>query len=49
MQVPIEAQDRARNVALHDYQRLSIEIARQIILRHLDDFLSFARVLLSSK
>jgi uncharacterized protein YutE (UPF0331/DUF86 family) len=37
-----------RNVAVHDYQRLNLDIVRQIILQHLDDFLAFARVLLGS-
>jgi uncharacterized protein YutE (UPF0331/DUF86 family) len=35
-----------RNVAVHDYQRLNIEIVRQIVREHLEDFLAFTRVLL---
>jgi uncharacterized protein YutE (UPF0331/DUF86 family) len=35
-----------RNVAVHDYQRLSLDIVRQIVAKHLDDFLAFTRVLL---
>ncbi len=35
-----------RNVAVHDYQRLNLEIVRRIVCEHLDDFLAFARVLL---
>ncbi len=35
-----------RNIAVHDYQRLSLDIVRQIVARHLDDFLAFTRVLL---
>ena len=31
-----------RNVAVHDYQKLSIPIVRSIIARHLDDLLGFA-------
>jgi uncharacterized protein YutE (UPF0331/DUF86 family) len=35
-----------RNVAVHDYQRLNIEIVLKIVREHLDDFLAFARLLL---
>ena len=35
-----------RNVAVHDYQKLNLEIVRRIVVDHLDDFLAFARVLL---
>jgi uncharacterized protein YutE (UPF0331/DUF86 family) len=35
-----------RNVAIHDYQKLSLDIVRRIITEHLDDFLAFTRVLL---
>ena len=35
-----------RNVAIHDYQRLNLEIVRRIVVDHLDEFLAFARVLL---
>ena len=37
-----------RNVAIHDYQRLNLEIVRRIIVEHLDDFLAFAQVLVRS-
>ena len=37
-----------RNVAIHDYQSLSLDIVRTIIVDRLDDFLEFARVLLRS-
>jgi uncharacterized protein YutE (UPF0331/DUF86 family) len=37
-----------RDVAVHDYQRLNLDIVRQIIAQHLDDFLAFTRVLLSA-
>jgi len=37
-----------RNVAVHDYQRLSLEIVRSIVVEQLDDFLAFTRVLLKS-
>ncbi len=32
-----------RNVAVHDYQKLNLEIVRRIVTEHLDDFLEFAR------
>jgi len=32
-----------RNVAVHDYQAVNLEIVRQIILHHLDDLVSFGR------
>jgi uncharacterized protein YutE (UPF0331/DUF86 family) len=35
-----------RNVAIHDYQKLNLDIVRRILVEHLDDFLAFARVLL---
>ena len=35
-----------RNVAVHDYQRLNLNVVRQILVEHLDDFLELARVLL---
>jgi uncharacterized protein YutE (UPF0331/DUF86 family) len=31
-----------RNVAVHDYQALNLDIAREIIRSHLDDLLAFA-------
>lgn len=37
-----------RNVAVHDYQRLSIEIVRHIVHHRLDDLLDFASLLLRS-
>lgn len=35
-----------RNVAIHDYQRLNLEIVRQIVGERLGDFLAFAALLL---
>jgi uncharacterized protein YutE (UPF0331/DUF86 family) len=35
-----------RNVAVHDYQKLNLDIVRQILLDHLEDFLAFTRLLL---
>lgn len=35
-----------RNVAIHEYQKLNLEIVRRIVVEHLDDFLAFAGVLL---
>ncbi len=32
-----------RNIAVHDYQTISLDIVKAIITCHLDDFLSFAR------
>ena len=37
-----------RTVAVHDYQRLSIEIVRHIVRERLDDLLDFARMLVRS-
>jgi uncharacterized protein YutE (UPF0331/DUF86 family) len=37
-----------RNVAIHDYQKLSLDIVQRIITDHLDDFTSFATLLLRS-
>ena len=36
-----------RNVAVHDYQRLNLDVVRAIIVGHLDDFLAFVSVLLT--
>lgn len=38
-----------RNIAVHAYQRLNLDIVRQIVAKHLDDFLEFTRVLLSAR
>ena len=35
-----------RNVAVHDYQRLNLDIVKAIILERLDDFRAFGRVAL---
>ncbi len=35
-----------RNVAIHDYQKLNLDIVRRIVTEHLDDFLTFTRILL---
>lgn len=35
-----------RNVAVHDYQRLSLDIVRSIVRERLDDFIEFTAVLL---
>lgn len=35
-----------RNVAIHEYQKLDLDIVRRVIVDHLDDFLAFARLLL---
>jgi len=35
-----------RNVAIHDYQKLSLDVVRSILVERLDDFLEFTRLLL---
>jgi uncharacterized protein YutE (UPF0331/DUF86 family) len=35
-----------RNVAIHGYQKLNLDIVRRIVVEHLDDFLTFSRLLL---
>lgn len=37
-----------RNVAVHDYQKLNLDIVRRIVVEHLDDFLTFTRTILRS-
>jgi uncharacterized protein YutE (UPF0331/DUF86 family) len=37
-----------RNVAIHDYQKLNLDIVRSIVVNHLDDFLAFTRLLLGT-
>ena len=37
-----------RNVAIHDYQKLNLDIVRRIVVDHLDDFLAFTRIILRS-
>ncbi|MFN8559858.1 MAG: DUF86 domain-containing protein [Dehalococcoidia bacterium] len=38
-----------RNVAIHDYRRLDLEIVRNIVTGHLDDFLAFTAALLTRR
>jgi uncharacterized protein YutE (UPF0331/DUF86 family) len=38
-----------RNIAIHDYQALNLEIVRRIVVQHLDDFLQFAALLLRAR
>ena len=38
-----------RNIAVHDYQTLALPITIAVIEHHLDDFLSFSRIILGSK
>ena len=38
-----------RNIAIHDYQELNLEIVKQIVEKHLDDFLKFASTLIKPK
>ena len=35
-----------RNVAVHDYRKLDLQIVQKIVTEHLDDFLEFTRTLL---
>ena len=35
-------------LAIHDYQKLNLDIVRRIVVDHLDDFLAFAQLLLRS-
>lgn len=35
-----------RNIAVHDYQSLDIDILKSIIEKHVDDFLTFTKVIL---
>lgn len=37
-----------RNVAVHDYQRLDLDVVESIIRNNLGDFLEFTRILLAS-
>jgi len=38
-----------RNIAVHDYQELSLEIAKRVVEERLDDFLDFARAMLKGE
>lgn len=38
-----------RNVAIHDYRRLDLEIVQTIVTAHLDDFLPFTTALLQQR
>jgi uncharacterized protein YutE (UPF0331/DUF86 family) len=35
-----------RNIAIHDYQKLNLDIVRSIVVNHLDDFLAFTKLIL---
>lgn len=35
-----------RNIAVHDYQELNLDIVKQIVEKHLDDFLDFAKAMI---
>ena len=37
-----------RNVAVHDYRKLNLDILRSILENHLDDFRNFAKTILKS-
>lgn len=36
-----------RNIAVHDYQALELNILEAVIVKHLDDFKKFTRIILS--
>lgn len=38
-----------RNVAVHDYQELNLDIVKQIVEKHLDDFLNFAKIMIKKE
>ncbi|TFB22895.1 DUF86 domain-containing protein [Filobacillus milosensis] len=38
-----------RNIAVHDYQKLNLEILKQIIEKHLDDFIKYKKQILQNK
>jgi len=35
-----------RNVAVHDYRKLNLDVVRGIVENHLDDFRTFCRAIL---
>lgn len=37
-----------RNVAVHDYRRLDLDVVESIVARHLDDLLAFTRIAVRS-
>jgi Ribonuclease HepT-like len=41
-----EIRERGIEHAVHDYQKLNLDIVRSILVEHLDDFLEFTRLLL---
>jgi len=38
-----------RNIAVHDYQELNLEVVQRIIEKNLEDFLEFTRILIKSQ
>jgi uncharacterized protein YutE (UPF0331/DUF86 family) len=36
-----------RNIAVHDYERIDLQIVKSIVTRHLNDFLAFTREVLA--
>lgn len=43
---PMRSMVGFRNVAVHDYRRLDLDVVESIVERHLDDLLAFARLAL---
>lgn len=37
-----------RNIAVHNYQSLDIDVLEQVIEKHLDDFITFTKIMLDS-
>ena len=45
----LEAMVAFRNIAVHDYTSLNLDIVRTIVETHLDDFLKFTKILLQTR
>lgn len=43
----MQAMVRFRNVAIHDYQKLSLEVVKSILKNHLNDFREFSSAILN--
>jgi len=46
---PMRSMVGFRNVAVHDYRRLDLDVVESIVERHLDDLLAFARLALQRR
>lgn len=45
VQILVDRIDHFRNIAIHDYQKLNLDILKQILDLHLDDFRIYAKVM----